>query len=330
MISHNYNTIAQKIHTLLMYDGGEYDKISEIVWGRRTLFGYIRVDRANLLGKEYEAYKGIYCSLCRQLGKDYSVFARFILSYDCTFYAMLGLDLAEEPPCYQQGRCRFNPFKKCQYANTQTTALSSAAALSVISAYYKLKDNLLDSPWYKRLLYRPIQPFFARWHKKAAKRYPDIERAVSKMMDEQLKAEQDPTCSLDLAAAPTATMLGEMCALLVEIIPLRSKLDKGKTSRILHSTGYFLGRWIYLTDAADDYEKDRKQHGFNPFLLTAPDDLSAYIEGSLNHALSEALLSYGLYEKGRFDGIIQNVLCISCVNLQNKVLSKYHSTESED
>ena len=65
--------------------------------GERDLFGYIKVDSANLLGKEYEAYKGIYCTLCKQLGKDYSVLARFILSYDCTFYAMLALDLAEEP-----------------------------------------------------------------------------------------------------------------------------------------------------------------------------------------------------------------------------------------
>ena len=294
------------------------------------MFGYIRVDRANLLGKEYEAYKGIYCSLCKQLGQDYSVFARFILSYDCTFYAMLCLDLAEEPPCYQQGRCRFNPFKKCQYAKTETAALSLAAALSVISAYYKLKDNLLDSPWYKRLLYRPIQPFFASWHKKAAKRYPEIEQSVSKMMNEQYIAEHNVDCVLDMAAAPTATMLGEMCALATDQIPLRASLDKEKTSRVLRTTGYLLGRCIYLIDAADDYEKDRQRHCFNPFLLTDTDDLYAYMEGSLNHALSEALLSYGLYEKGRYDGIIQNVLCVSCVNIQSKILSDFHSTGAED
>ena len=43
------------------------------------MFGYIKVDQANLLGKEFEAYNGIYCTLCRQLGKDYSIFARLIL-----------------------------------------------------------------------------------------------------------------------------------------------------------------------------------------------------------------------------------------------------------
>ena len=199
------------------------------------MFGYIRVDRANLLGKEYEAYKGIYCSLCKQLGKDYSVLARLFLSYDCTFYAMMALDLYEQPPCYRQGRCRFNPLKKCQYAQSETKAFSLSAALSVISAYYKLRDDLLDSPWYKRIAYRMVQPFFARWRKKAAQRYPAIDASVRKMMDEQVKAEHDPACRLDQAASPTATMLSEMCALLTEYIPLRPALDRQSTQRILRT-----------------------------------------------------------------------------------------------
>lgn len=293
------------------------------------MFGYIKVDPANLLGKEYEAYKGIYCTLCRQLGKDYSVFARLILSYDCTFYAMTALDLAQEPPCYQKGRCRFNPLKKCHYADTETKAFSLATALSVISAYYKLIDNLLDSPWYKRLLYRLIQPFFARWRKKAAEKYPEIDASVSKMMDRQIEAEQDENCILDMAADPTATMLGEMCALLADSIPLREPLNKENTKRVMQAMGYALGRWIYLIDAADDYEKDQKHHNFNPFLLKERDDLVAYMEANLNHALSDALLSYGLLDKGRYDSIIRNVLYISCVDIQTKIISRFADADED-
>ncbi len=286
------------------------------------MFGYIKVDQANLLGKEYEAYKGIYCSLCRQLGRDYSVLARFILSYDCTFYAMLALDLAEQPACYRQGRCRFNPLKKCAYADTETAAFSLAAALSVISAFYKLKDDLLDSPWYKRILYYLILPFFARWRRKAARRYPQIDAIVSGMMDDQQKAEHDPDCVLDMAAAPTAKMLSEMCALLTDQLPLRKGLDPDKTKRILSSTGYFIGRWIYLIDAADDLEKDQKQGQFNPFLLSGVDATAEYMEATLNHALSEALLCYGLLEKGRYHRIILNVLQDACVKTQRKIIGE--------
>lgn len=297
------------------------------------MFGYIRIDRANLLGKEYDAYKGIYCALCKQLGKDYSVFARFILSYDCTFYAMLGMDIAQDPPCYKQGRCRFNPLKKCLYAQSETEALSLAAALSVISAYYKLIDDLMDSPWYKRIVYHLIQPFFARWRKKASRRYPEIDVCVKKMLDKQIEAEHDPDCNIDMAAQPTADMLAGMCAMLIDHIPLRQPLDKQKSKRILFAVGYFMGRWIYFIDAADDFEKDKRYRGFNPFLLsTVPSDsLPEYIEATLNHSLSEALLSYGLLDKGRFDSIILNVMRSSCINIQNKIISTFHndSIESE-
>ena len=242
---------------------------------------------------------------------------------------MLGLDLCQEPPCFKEGRCRFNPFKKCHYADTKTKAFSLAAALSVISAFYKLKDNLLDSPWYKRIIYRLVQPFFASWRKKAAKKYPEIDQSVSKMMEEQLKAENNPDCVLDRAAQPTADMLGEMCALLTEEIPLRDNLDQNTTKRVFQTLGYYMGRWIYLIDAADDYEKDKKHHNFNPFLLPNTDDSVENIRGNLNHALSEALLSYGLYEKGRYDSIINNVLCVSCVNIQNKILSGFQTDITE-
>ena len=295
------------------------------------MFGYVKVDQANLLGKEYEAYKGVYCALCKQLGKDYSLFARFILSYDCTYYAILALDLADKPPCYKQGRCRFNPLKKCSNAETETKALQLAAALSVISAYYKLLDNLADSPWYKRIVYRLIQPFFSRWRKKAAKRYPMMDASVGKMLERQFAAEKDENCVLDQAAEPTALMLKEACELLPDLIPLRINLEPAMTKRIIGTMGYYLGRWIYLIDAADDYEKDIRRHGFNPFLLNelSKETLPDYMEQTLNTALSEALLSYGLLEKGRFDPIFMNVLCVSCVKIQNNILSRYRDSDKE-
>lgn len=288
------------------------------------MFGYIKVDRANLLGKEYEAYKGVYCSLCKQLGKDYSIFARFILSYDCTFYAMLILSLSEDPPDYCQGRCRFNPVKKCNYCLSNTKAFSMAAALSVSSAYYKLRDNLYDSPWYKRILYRFVQPVFSRWHKKARKRFPSIDGAVEQMLLSQLKTEKDPDCTIDMAAEPTAKMLSTVCALIPDEVPLRST-DTAKVRRILSAFGYFLGRWIYLIDAADDYEKDIKRKNFNPYrsVLTDESRFAEAVIPSLNHALSETLLSYGLLDRGRYEPIIMNVLKVSCVNIQNTIADKY-------
>ena len=80
------------------------------------MFGYLQIDKAELKVREYEAYKSVYCGLCKQLGRDYSIFARFALSYDCTFYAITLMSLRRSCSGFKDGRCRFNPLKKCKYA----------------------------------------------------------------------------------------------------------------------------------------------------------------------------------------------------------------------
>ena len=109
------------------------------------MFGYLQIDKAELKVREYEAYKAVYCGLCKQLGKDYSFLTRLALSYDCTFYTMMLMSLSSGCSGFSDGRCRFNPLKKCRFADCKNDCYSKAAALSVISVYYKLMDELMDS-----------------------------------------------------------------------------------------------------------------------------------------------------------------------------------------
>ena len=49
---------------------------------RDAVFGYIKPVKAELKVKEWEAYQGIYCGLCKQLTERYGLFARMTLNYD--------------------------------------------------------------------------------------------------------------------------------------------------------------------------------------------------------------------------------------------------------
>ena len=71
------------------------------------------------------------------------------------------------------------------------------------------------------------------------------------------------------------------------------------------------------------------RHGsFNAFALAdKPEDMAGYLRSTLNHCLSEALLSYSLLDKGIFDSIIQNVLKDSCVNIQTQIINRYQNSE---
>ena len=114
------------------------------------MFGYVKVFKPTIRMGEYEIYKGIYCTLCKRLGKRYGVLSRFTLSYDMTFLALLQMALAEECGEFCPSRCSFNPTKRCLKA-TDTVAIDRAADIGTILAYYKLKDTLADEGLGKKI-----------------------------------------------------------------------------------------------------------------------------------------------------------------------------------
>lgn len=276
------------------------------------VFGYIRIQKSELLVREYDAYKSVYCGLCKQMGRDYSRLSRLILSYDCTFYAVMLMSLRRSCEGFNDGRCRFNPLKKCKFCDCGDDAVSKAAALSVILAYYKLIDNIEDSGFFGRLGCKLIRPFFSRWRKKALNRYSELDEIASDMMNAQQNAERNPDCSLDMAADPTASMLAR-------VLELEAN-DEGE-KRILSQIGYGLGRFIYLVDAADDYNDDVKSGSFNPFKNT-DEDLFETVNNNLSQALASVYDAYNLLELVDFKGIIDNVILRGLPSVQAEITRK--------
>ena len=59
------------------------------------MFGYVKTDKPEMKIKEYEAYRGLYCSLCKAMGKHFGVFSRLTLSYDITFLVLARLSFLD-------------------------------------------------------------------------------------------------------------------------------------------------------------------------------------------------------------------------------------------
>ena len=94
--------------------------------------------------REYEAYRSVYCGLCHTLGKRYTFIARFFLTYDLTWLAMLTLSLQQESPAVCKRRCVSAPFRPHPTC-VQNEATDFAADCAMLLLYYKLKDNLHDA-----------------------------------------------------------------------------------------------------------------------------------------------------------------------------------------
>ena len=284
------------------------------------MFGYVRVFKPTLTMGEYEQYKGIYCTLCKRLGKRYGVLSRFTLSYDMTFLALLQMALEEKDADFCPSRCSFNPTKRCLKA-CNTTAIDRAADIGTVLAYYKLRDTLADEGFFKRMGAWCALPFAKRAHKKAKKNVPHIDHAVETMMIAQARLEAEACASIDRAAEPFALLLQALAA---EVAANDSQ------RRVLERFGYCLGRWVYLMDAVDDLAEDLEEERYNPYILSRnlkEDDEQGVKETrnyslfTLNACLAECKAAYDLLEVRRFDGILRNILEEGMAHAQKRVIA---------
>ena len=292
-----------------------------------AVFGYVRLFKPTITMGEYEQYKGIYCTLCKRLGKRYGILSRFTLSYDMTFLALLEMALSEDNPDFCPSRCSFNPTKRCLKAR-HTAAIDRAADIGALLTYYKLKDTLADEGFGKKLGALCLYPFAAAARKRAVKRRPADDTAVAQMMAQQAALEAERCHSIDRAAEPFALLLQHIAA--------TTAADETQ-KRILERFGYCLGRWVYLMDAADDLKEDLEKGRYNPYILSRSltaedtDGIAAtrrYAGESLNACLAECIAAYNLLEIRRFDGILRNILEQGMPHAQKRVISgEEHTNE---
>ena len=287
------------------------------------MFGYVRPYKPELLVKEYGQYKAIYCQLCRVLGDEYGVLARFALSYDCALYAMLALSVTVSRVEEQKRRCVCNPLKACTYLPSPGEAYKKAAALCVLLTYHKLRDDCEDEGCFASLGSRLLLPVVSPKAGRAARQYPDMAGIVEKAMESQRQAEEEGA-GVDRCAEPTANLLRELFG---ELAGCDSKQRPA-----LESFGYFLGRWVYLMDAADDLAEDMRSGSFNPFIkhlgLEGKKELTQEERRAADEACNEALnataarleLAANLIELGQFGPIIENVAQKGLAEVQREIL----------
>ncbi len=286
------------------------------------MFGYIKPCQPQLRVCELEAYKAVYCGLCRQLGRSFGLLARFTLSYDTTFLALLAMGVSEGEPDLSPGRCPFNPAKRMAVCRDHP-ALALSADVAALILYWKLRDDLSDEGPAKRLLARMALLLVRGPYSAAARRRPELAKAFEKMTREQTRLEAERCTNLDQAAEPTAAALAEVFASLSEAESQR---------RVLTRLGYLVGRYVYLADALDDLEKDREEGRYNPLLLahgqegTDLPELRQRSLGSLYLTIGEAERTYRLLEVRRFAPILENILTLGMMGTADS-LARGEETE---
>lgn len=273
--------------------------------------GYVKIYKPDMRFCEYETYKSVYCGLCKELGKSYSPISRLTLSYDYTLLALLYMSLSNETPTYCQKKCVVNPLKKCNFCETKGEEIKYSAAVSIALLNLKVKDNIKDSGFFKALIFRVLYLFTVRWNKKAIKQYPILKEIMNEYHSAQSVAEMDENCGVDKASHPTAFALSQIFSFCSS-----NRLEQENLKRF----GYCLGKWIYLLDAADDLEKDKKNGNFNP--LKNIENLNEFCTPLLNNCEVETAAALDSLEIKKFKIILENIVFQGLKFSKETVLNK--------
>lgn len=170
-------------------------------------------------------------------------------------------------------RCVASPFKKkCYVSGLQSLEL--AADSTVIFAYYKLCDNINDESIFKSLLARAGKLFVGKWFKKAAKYRPELAFETERYIKLLSGLEKENCASIDRMA--------DCCGRIF----MNCGIYAGEKHEIITQILYDISRFIYLSDAIEDYNDDIKKKRYNPIK-------AAYnVEGKISPETEKAL---GIY-----------------------------------
>ena len=212
------------------------------------MFGYININGSGLSEESKKAYQAYYCGLCRQLKADCGTKGQMMLSYDLTFLIVLLTGLYELENKESEFTCPLHPTKRrTAYINEAT---EYAADMNLILAYHNLIDDWKDEKSYaKKALVKMLDKDYAR----ITEKYPRQVAAMEHYMKETESMETRGEQNLDVVSGLSGEMLGEIFCW---------KDDVWKEE--LKTLGFYMGKFIYLMDAYEDFEKDKKKNAYNP------------------------------------------------------------------
>ncbi len=233
------------------------------------MYGYISCSRDSLNAEEQERYQEIYCGLCKKLGREYGQLGRLSLSYDMTFLILFLSSLYEPEEKREPFRCGLHPRREKMAAENKFTGY--AADMTIVLAYYKCLDDWKDeNKRLKKMYASGIKGAFQRVREK----YPRQCRVITEGIQRLDEIERTSVRNPDAAVNCSGRMLSELFV-----------TEEDFWSGSLRDFGFELGKFIYLMDAAMDYDSDRKKHSYNPLICAGmrPEDMKELLAMSMGN-----------------------------------------------
>lgn len=213
------------------------------------MFGYIQVCKNELKIREYNLYRHHYCELCKNMG-SYSTISRLFLSYDITFFLLLG-----EPDTPHVCACHKCNLLKCMAVRTDGV-YDYFAALSIALIYHKFNNDVIDGEFKKRFPRMLVK----RAYKKIMRRYAMVGDIIGNGLKELVELEKNNCTDYMAMSELFAKTVGAACADYFSTF-----YDGNIRVQIIE----YVTQCVYLLDIMDDVEQDFKKNDYNPLNIIA-------------------------------------------------------------
>lgn len=259
------------------------------------MFGYININRKQLKEEDAKAYQAYYCGLCQKLKSNCGTKGQMLLNYDMTFLIVLLTGLYELEHEATEFTCPLHPTRKRTAWINEATEY--AADMNVILAYHNMEDDWRDDRAYTKKAFARV---LLKDYEKIRMKYPRQVQAVEKYMHSLAKAEAEGEENIDAIAGLTGEMTSEIF-----------DWKEDEWSEELRCLSFYLGKFVYLMDAYEDLEKDKKKQEYNPFIKMSceqTEDFETFVKLLLRSMIAESAKSFERLPILMHADILRNVL----------------------
>ena len=214
------------------------------------MFGYVTANWKELTKPQQKRYGAVYCGICRCIRERSSNLSRLGLSYDMAFLALLLMSLYEPEEVTGDNACILHPIKKRPWVENEFVRYG--ADMNVALAYYNFADDWQDD---RKVSAKAMMGVLGKQLPRIEAEYPRQCRAIRDCIARLNRLEKEGCSNPDEPA-------GAFGELMAELLVYREDL----WAPHLRQMGMALGRFIYLLDAAVDYDKDKRKGKYNPYL----------------------------------------------------------------
>ena len=214
------------------------------------MFGYVTASVRELSPEEKTRYNAVYCGICRRIRVQSSQIARLGLSYDMAFLALLLMSLYEPEEVSGDRACILHPVRPKPWVDN--SYIRYAADMNVALAYYNFLDDWQDEGKHTA---KWMADALGTHYMSVEEKYPRQCAAISGCIRRLNALEKEGCANPDEPAGVFGDLMAELFV-----------VEEDLWAPTLRQLGQALGRFIYLLDAAVDYDKDKRKGKFNPYL----------------------------------------------------------------